>query len=98
MDVRSMLLRYAGYCVEEAYSAGEALAALQSGTVDVVLICHTMTATEHDSLIAAVHEMRGKMPVICLVARPGDGYNRCLNVVNAPAALLEAISQLASAA
>jgi DNA-binding response OmpR family regulator len=98
MDVRSMLLRYAGHCVEEAYSTGDAIKALQSGDTEIVLICHSMTASEHDSLIAAVHQMRGKVPVICLVARPGDTYNRCLNVITAPAALLEAISELASAA
>lgn len=92
MDVRSMLLRESGYTVTEAYSPSEAVRFLQSAEFDLLLICHTFSPAEHAELIASARRRHKPLPVLCLIAREGDGYTGCANVENSPDALMEAIA------
>lgn len=93
MTVRSMLLRDFGHSVKEAHSVEESLLFLDNSDIDLLLICHTMTPAEHITLIAEA-QGRGKIPVICLIAREGDSYPNCINAANSPDSLLEAINSL----
>ena len=86
-----MLLRDSGYNVEELYSVEGALRLVESSKVDLLLVCHTLTFHEHEVLIRQIHDHCKALPVICLVARESDGFPGCLNVLNSPDELLQAI-------
>ena len=59
-----MVLRNAGYIVEEASSLHDALSLIPSDTVDLVLVCHSVPASEQDKLIQAVRKQRRLTPVL----------------------------------
>ena len=91
MAVRSMVLRQAGHIVVEAYSLADALNLMRSDAVDLVLICHTVPASEQDKLINAVREARRLMPVLCITTSDGSAQKECVNVENSPQALIDAV-------
>jgi|1185.fasta_scaffold01206_3 CheY-like chemotaxis protein len=97
MEVRSMVLRNAGYIVEEAYSLRDALSLIPSDTVDLVLVCHSVPASEQDKLIYAVRKQRKLMPVLCITAYDGGAQGKCVNVENSPHALIDAVHLAAQA-
>lgn len=93
MKSRSLLLRSAGYSVEEAYSRHQALARVRSDAIDVLLICHTVPDNEKRALISAVRKQRLLIPILYISdnefrSRDEDG---CCEVSNAPEVLLAAI-------
>jgi DNA-binding response OmpR family regulator len=92
-----MVLRNAGYVVEEAYSLGNALRLVPSDALDLVLICHTVPASHQDRLIKAVRERRRLMPVLCITAYDGGAQKECVNVENSPYALIDAVRLAAHA-
>lgn len=66
MSVRTLLLRGAGYVVDEAYDRAAALSRAQCDTVDALLICHTVPKSDKRWLIANVREKRRLLPILCL--------------------------------
>jgi len=93
-----MLLRHAGYLVEEAYSCHEAVAVAHSDTISLVLICHTVPDGEKAAIIAAVQAQQPLVPILCISDH--DYYQppaeTCRVVSSAPAELLAAVSSVAS--
>jgi DNA-binding response OmpR family regulator len=92
MELRSQVLRLAGYSVYETHTLHDALSLAQSDTIDILLICHTIPRPEQRWLISQVHEKRRLLPVLCIgnqayVSRT-DG---CVGIENTPAALLDAV-------
>jgi DNA-binding response OmpR family regulator len=89
---RTLILRRAGYVVEEVYERTAALSQAQSDTVDVLLICHTVPKVETQWLIANIRENRKLIPILCLTLSihevPDDV---CIGVENDPEELLNAL-------
>lgn len=98
MVSRSMLLRHAGYGVEEAYSLREALRIADSVLLDAVLICHTIPTADRDSLISYIRERWKTLPIFCIdntgVPPP---IKRCHVVSNTPEELLAAVNAVVQA-
>ncbi len=92
MTVRTLLLRAAGYVVDEAYKRAAALSRAQCDSVDALLICHTVTKSERRWLIVNIREKRKLLPILCLTLGihdlPGDG---AIGVGNDPEELLGAL-------
>ena len=93
MSVRTLLLRGAGYVVDEAYDRAAALSRAQCDTVDALLICHAVPKSDKQWLIANVREKRRLLPILCLTVGPfelpGDG---CVAVENDPEELLNTLA------
>ena len=92
MTVRTLLLKGAGYVVDEAYKRAAALSRAQCDSVDALLICHTVTKAERRWLIINIREKRRLLPILCLTLGihevPDDG---CIAVGNDPEELLNAL-------
>jgi len=97
MSSRSLLLRHAGYLVEEAYSRREAEEIARSDMIGLVLICHTVPEDEKAAIISAVRKQESLVPIICIADH--DYYrlraDDCSVVSNTPAELLAAVSSAA---
>ena len=92
MQTRSLLLRQAGFTVDEAYNLHGALARLKSDAIDAVLLCHTVPKEEQRSFIAAARQLRRMLPIICIQAHDHDVHqHNCLSVGSDPVELLQAI-------
>jgi hypothetical protein len=94
MSIRTLLLRTAGYVVDEAYDRVAALSRAQCDTVDALLICHTVSESERRWLAINVRRDRALMPILCLTLGihelVGDG---CIAVPNEPEELISALTQ-----
>jgi CheY-like chemotaxis protein len=97
MATRSMVLRSRGYAVEEAYSLAKAFQGVQSDAIDLLLICHTVSAEDRNKLITLVRSVRRLLPILCITAeqfpQPTDG---CVRVTSSPVELLDAVLLAAS--
>jgi DNA-binding response OmpR family regulator len=92
MTVRTLLLRSAGYVVDEAYERGAALGRAQCDSVDALLICHTVPKFERRWLIANVREKRKLMPILCLTLWIHESKDEgCISVESDPEELLNAL-------
>jgi hypothetical protein len=92
MVARTLLLKGAGYVVNEAYERTAALSRAQCDSIDVLLICHTVPKAEKRWLIINVREKRRLLPILCLTfgihELPSD---YCIRVRNDPEELLNAL-------
>lgn len=92
MRSRSLVLRQAGFAVDEAYNLAGALALAKSGAVDLVLLCHTVSPNEQRRFISAVRKIRRLLPILCLncqdCALPLPG---CVVVDNDPLELVKTV-------
>ncbi len=92
MIARTLLLKNAGYVVDEAYKRVAALSRAQCDSVDVLLICHTVPKSQRRWLIVNVREKRRFLPILGLTPGinelPDDG---CIGVQNDPEELLNAL-------
>ncbi|HZI57859.1 MAG TPA: hypothetical protein VFF39_13845 [Verrucomicrobiae bacterium] len=94
MVTRTLLLRGAGYAVDEAYEKAAALNRAQCDSVDALLICHSVPKAERRWLIARVREKRKLMPILCLtVGVDGLPEGSCTAVSNTPEELLNALAR-----
>jgi hypothetical protein len=94
MMARTLLLKGAGYVVDEAYDRAAAFSRAQCDSVDALLICHTVAKSEKRWLIANVRQIRRLLPILCLTVGlyevPGDDY---ISVESDPEELLDALSR-----
>jgi DNA-binding response OmpR family regulator len=91
IKMRSIILRQAGFVVDEAYTMRAARAL--SGLVDVVLICHTLPRKDREQLALAVREKALSVPVVCICSYPfEDTPDGCMSVGNAPREILAAMA------
>jgi DNA-binding response OmpR family regulator len=92
MIVRTLILRRAGYMVEEVHEGTAALSGAQCDSVDALLICHTVPESETRWLITNVREKRKLMPILCLTLEIHELSNDgCIGVENRPEELLNAL-------
>jgi CheY-like chemotaxis protein len=89
---RSLILRAAGYLVEEAHTVDKAIDLLEADSIDALLICHSIPRPAQQLLISAVREKRRLMPILCVRSYAYEEPPRtCIAVDNEPEALLNAI-------
>ena len=92
MASRTLILRGAGYFVEEAYTVDKAINLVEADSIDAMLICHTIPQDDQKALISFVREKRRLMPVLCIRAFPYQSAPRtCTAVDHEPEALLHAL-------
>jgi CheY-like chemotaxis protein len=92
MSSRSLLLRNAGYAVDETYTVDKAISLLEADSIDAVLICHTVPKHDQQVLIAAIREKRRLMPVLCIRFNGYETAPRtCVAVDNDPEVLLNSV-------
>ncbi|MCU1253932.1 MAG: hypothetical protein JWM83_231 [Candidatus Angelobacter sp.] len=87
---RSMVLRNAGYSVEEVCRWHDAWTRAQADAIDAVLLCHTVPAREQELLLAAIRAKRRLMPVFCVIHQIvlGTCAEGCIPLDSAPEELL----------
>ena len=92
MSSRTLILRAAGYVVEESYTVDKAINLVEADSIDVTLICHTIPKNDQQVLITIVREKRRLMPVLCIRSSAFESAPRsCIAVDNEPEALLNAV-------
>jgi DNA-binding response OmpR family regulator len=92
MTSRSLILRKAGYVVQEARTTEEAIGLVDSDLIDAMLICHTIARREQKMLIAAVRAKRRLMPILCIRSYAfEDTAQNCIALDNEPETLLNAL-------
>jgi DNA-binding response OmpR family regulator len=92
MSSRSLILRKAGYVVQEARTAEEAIRLVESDLIDAMLICHTLARPEQKRLIAAVRAKRRLMPILCVRSYAfEDTAQNCIALDNEPETLLNTL-------
>ena len=90
MQSRSLVLRAAGFSVEEAYTFATALTLAEE--VDVLLICHSWLGPEKKRLVSALRDNRNSIPIICVKSHPLEAHpDGCLSAETTPLAILDAI-------
>ena len=91
---RSMILRTAGYSVDEAYTVEAAIKLVDQDSIDAMLICHTVPGREQNLLISTVRSQRRLMPILCIKAYVFETTPKTsIAVENDPDALLNALRQ-----
>jgi CheY-like chemotaxis protein len=92
MATRTLLLRSAGFAVEEVFSVDKAIRLIEEDSIDLTLICHTVSARDQRRLIAVIKEKRRLMPVLCILSYAYESAPQaCLAVDNDPAILLNSV-------
>ena len=92
MELRSQVLRLAGYKVDEARTLDEALRQIQADVVDLLLICDSIPRPEQRWLTSQVHEKRRLLPILCIGNQAYvSSANGCVGIENTPASLLDAV-------
>lgn len=89
MHTRSMVLRQAGFVVDEAYSPLGVLGLVKSDSIDAVLLCHTIPKDEQRWLIVSIRKARLLLPIISIKASVYDSaQDGCFIATNEPVDLL----------
>lgn len=70
MAVRALLLREAGYQVQNTFSRESVMRHLESGEFHLLIICHTVPSDDQNSFIASVHKLRPGLRIVCLSPLP----------------------------
>lgn len=92
MSSRTLILLNAGYAVQEAFTLDKAKGLVDSDSIDVTLLCHTVPERDQRLLIYLVREKRKLMPILCIRAYDDQSVPRtCIPVSNEPEALLQAL-------
>jgi len=92
MSSRSLILRAAGYAVEEAYAVDKAMSLVEADSIDVTLICHTIPKGDQQALVAFVRDKRKLMPILCIRSYAYEAAPRsCVAVDNDPEELLKTL-------
>ncbi|MGC2742667.1 MAG: hypothetical protein WA672_05730 [Candidatus Angelobacter sp.] len=95
MSSRTLLLVNAGYAVQEAYTLEKAVELVDSDSIDLTLICHTVPQRDQQIFISVVRKKRRLMPVLCIRSYAYESSPRaCTPVDNDPEALLHCVKSL----
>jgi DNA-binding response OmpR family regulator len=90
-----MLLRHAGFVVDEAFNVKAALAVIKADSVAAVLLCHTIPESEQHWLISAAHKVRKSLPIVCINDREYFmSHENCCGTTNEPAHLIEIVKKV----
>jgi len=94
LQSRSMLLRHAGFVVDEAHHLMGVLGCVKSDSIDALVLCHTIPENEQRWLISSVRKVRQLLPIICIKCSvyesPQEG---CTTATNEPFDLLTVIQK-----
>jgi hypothetical protein len=85
MAVRALLLRQAGYQVQNTFSRERVMRHLGGGEFHLLIICHTVPADEQSSLIASVRRLRPGLRIVCLSPLPAPSMRHGCAVAAATA-------------
>ena len=94
MSSHALLLLKAGYAVREAYTLDKAKDLIHSDSIDVTLLCHTVTEHEKHILISLAREKSNLMPVLCIRSNRHESFSRTFAVDNEPEALLQSLKSV----
>jgi CheY-like chemotaxis protein len=72
MMIRNLVLRSAGHAVVEASSLNEAVDQFQSGDFDLVLLCHSVPATERERLTRLIRASGSSTPIVSVAGSLGE--------------------------
>jgi DNA-binding response OmpR family regulator len=73
LEVRSLILRAAGYVVKTAVCSREAVEQFQAGDFDIVILCHSLTAEDIACLTRSIGNSSPRVPIITIT----DVTGRC---------------------
>jgi CheY-like chemotaxis protein len=94
MSSRTLVLRKAGYLVDEAYAMREAIRLVEADSIDVMLICHTLAKEDQQFLISTTRQKRRLMPILCLRSNTYQSVPQTCNAVDCdPEGLLNALGR-----
>jgi hypothetical protein len=94
MQTRSLVLRHSGFVVDEAYNPWGVLGVIKAGSVDAVVLCHTIPKDEQRRLILSIRKLRCLLPIISIEASIYDSPQEdCLRSTNEPDYLLATIGK-----
>jgi hypothetical protein len=90
---RSMVLRNAGYDVEEVCRWHDAFSRAQADAIDAVVLCHTVPLREQESLVKGIHAKRRLLPIFCVVQQLAleRCVRGCIAIDSAPEELLDGL-------
>lgn len=92
MHSRALVLRHAGFTVEEAFGLKSALALVNSDSIDLMILCHTLSRQERALLISAVRKVRRLLPIVCIEAKDYDlSPQGCITAHNDPTELVNTV-------
>jgi CheY-like chemotaxis protein len=95
MSSRSLILRNAGYQVDEAYSVDKAINLVEADAIDAVLICHSVPRNDQQALISTVREKRRLMPVLFIRSYAYESAPQtCIPIDNEPEVLLNTMKMV----
>jgi len=95
MYSRTLLLRNAGYSVQEALTLDKAKDLVYSDSIDVTLLCHTLPESDQRLLIFLIRQKRRLMPILWIRSYEHQSAPRtCIAVDNAPEALLQCLQSV----
>lgn len=95
LSLRAMVLRGAGFRVDEECDLTRALQVALEGSIDLVLLCHTWNSSEQSRIIHSLRAARPHMPVACVITLDHQGAPAgSVAVPSDPQRLIEAIRQL----
>jgi len=94
MSSRTLILRKAGYEVDDARTVKQAISLLGADSIEVMLICHTIGKEDQQLLISTARQKKRLMPILCLRAINFESVPAtCRAVDNDPEDLLYALRQ-----
>ena len=89
---RSLVLRNAGFIVDEAHDLQNALRLVRANSLEILLLCHTVPKIERGYFISDVRESKPLLPIVCIKAHPHIlPIPGCLSVENDPVELLKCL-------
>ena len=68
MSSRTLILRKAGYEIDEARTLKQAIGLVEADSIEVILICHTIAKEDQQFLISTTRKKKRLMPILCLRA------------------------------
>jgi CheY-like chemotaxis protein len=72
MTARMLVLQSAGYVVVRASSLKETVDHLQSGDFDLVLLCHSVPATDRERLTSLIRASGSRIPIVSIAGSLGE--------------------------
>jgi CheY-like chemotaxis protein len=72
MTARMLVLQSAGYVVVRGSSLKETVDHLQSGGFDLVLLCHSVPATDRERLTSLIRASGSRIPIVSIAGSLGE--------------------------
>ena len=78
MTTRVLVLQSAGYIVIKAWSFEEAVDHFRSGDFDLILLCHSVPATDRERLTSLIQASGSCIPIVSIAGSRGE-CDACAN-------------------